>query len=70
MSEDIANGIKGALIGALLGAMAGLGACIWLISTPLFFMGDIVLIAAAVCGLIGFVFGDRFLDWLNEVWRV
>ena len=63
--QRIADGRKGLLAGALLGALGG-SSWIWMFDAPLFFTGDTILFGAAVCGLLGFLFGESFFEWLKE----
>lgn len=66
--QRLADGIKGLLAGAFVGGAGGLGVCIWLFADPPFFTGDTVLIGAVLFGLLGFLYGETFFDWLKEHW--
>ncbi|MGD9858105.1 MAG: hypothetical protein AB7U20_24445 [Planctomycetaceae bacterium] len=68
MSQRLSDGLKGALWGVFLGGFGGLGVCIWLIHEPLLFTGDTIVFGALICGGLGFVFGDDFLEWIKENW--
>jgi len=63
------NDLKGLFIGALLGAFVGWGLGIWLLTEPLFFRGDTILIGAISCGPCGYLWGEEFFDALLEFWR-
>ncbi len=62
------EGLKGLLFGGLIGGLAGLGVCVWLISGTLLFPGDTILAGALICGVLGFLYGEVFLDWLRNNW--
>jgi hypothetical protein len=66
---DWRNGFKGLFVGAFLGGFAGLGVCMWIIEGTWLFPGDTILIGAVVCGILGFLFGQRFFDWLSDWWH-
>ncbi len=63
------EGAKGLWVGMLLGAFAGLGVCMWLIQGTLLFPGDTMLFGAIICGILGFLFGETFFEWLKERWH-
>jgi Mg/Co/Ni transporter MgtE len=54
------EGAKGLLVGSFLGGLAGLGVCMWLIDGTLHFPGDTMLFGALICGVLGFLYGQRF----------
>lgn len=58
--------ITATLLGALIGAAAGLGVCVYLISFTILFPGDTMVFGALLCGTLGFVYGESFVDWLLE----
>jgi hypothetical protein len=60
------QGAKGLWVGALLGALMGLGVCMWILRSTILFPGDTMLFGAIVCGILGFLFGDSFFDWLKD----
>ena len=67
---QISDALKGAVYGAALGGLGGLGACMWLIPDDLsLFPGDTILIGAIICGFLGFIFGERFFDFLSDHWH-
>jgi len=67
--EDIASAVYGAIAGAVIGAGGGWFVSSWVLSDPLYFPGDMILIGAVVFGFLGYVFGHRFIDivwsWLS-----
>ena len=63
------DAIKGLILGGILGALTGLGTCIWIIDGTWLFPGDTIVIGAAVCGSCGFLFGDRFFEFMGDNWR-
>lgn len=68
MRQRFIDGLYGMLGGAVLGALGGLGVCMWIIDEPPFFQGDTILIGGVICGVLGFIFGESFLEWLKENW--
>jgi ABC-type proline/glycine betaine transport system permease subunit len=66
--NHLANLIAGTLIGGLIGGGMGLGACMFIFEGTLLFPGDTVLAGALICGLLGLVFGEGFIEWLKENW--
>lgn len=67
---DLSSAGKGLLIGAGLGSAAGLGACMWILPDELSrFPGDTILAGAVICGVLGYIFGERFINWLLENWQ-
>jgi len=63
------EGAKGLWVGARVGGLAGLGVCMWLIEGTLLFPGDTMLFGAIICGVLGFLMGETFFDWLKERWH-
>lgn len=71
MSNDenhMGNIIAGVMLGGLIGGSVGLGACIFIFEEPPFFTGDTVLTGALACGVLGYVRGEGFVEWLKEGW--
>jgi hypothetical protein len=68
VDDHIANTVTGLIVGAFIGATAGLVVCTWLLSGTLFLTGDTVPFGAVLCGDLGWWFGDRIFDWLQENW--
>ena len=68
MKQGIEDRIAAAVVGALFGSLIGLGICWGLIAEDLLFVGDTIVAGALICGTLGFIFGDRFVDWLRENW--
>jgi hypothetical protein len=68
MNYDWEHGAKGLLYGGLMGGMMGLGVCMYLIEGTWLFPGDTIAIGALVCGILGFLFGEVFIDWLKANW--
>lgn len=66
--DDWTNTLTGAFLGALVGSGLGLGACILIFEETLLFAGDTLLLGALICGVLGFVYGDEFIEWLKENW--
>ncbi len=66
--DHLANIISGVLLGALVGAGLGLGVCVYIIEGTWLFTGDTVLFGVIICGVLGFLFGEPFIDWLKENW--
>lgn len=66
--DHLANVLKATGLGALIGAGIGWGACVFVIDDPLLFPGDTILFGAILCGLLGYVFGDSFVDRLQDRW--
>ena len=69
MSNDetnMENVIAGTFFGALAGGGLGLGACMFIFDDPPLFVGDTILIGALICGVLGFLYGESFIDWLKE----
>lgn len=62
------QGLKGLLVGAPLGGLAGLGVCMWFIDGTLLFPGDTMLSGAILCGVLGFLYGETFFQWLKDNW--
>ncbi len=62
------DGLIGACWGILIGGLGGVGVCTLLLTETLFFTGDTVLIGAAIFGVLGFLYGEPFLDWVKEIW--
>jgi ABC-type nitrate/sulfonate/bicarbonate transport system permease component len=62
------QGLKGLLVGVPLGGLAGLGVCMWLIDGTLLFPGDTMLFGAILCGVLGFLYGETFFQWLKDNW--
>lgn len=67
--EDYASAVYGAIVGAVIGAGGGWFVGAYVNSEPPFFPGDTILIGAVVFGVLGYVFGHRFIDivwnWLS-----
>ena len=58
---------KGVFIGGSLGSSAGLGACMWLIPDDwTLFPGDTMLAGALICGMLGYVYGEAFIEWMLD----
>lgn len=68
MRDQILDGLKGAFWGVLIGGLSGLGVCIWLIDEPILFPGDTIVIGALICGGLGFVLREAFLEWIKDNW--
>ncbi len=71
MSHDenhFANVVTGVLLGVVVGGGLGLGACMFIFEETLLFPGDTVLAGALVCGTLGYIFGEEFIEWLKEHW--
>jgi len=66
--NHVENIIAGVLLGAVVGGGIGLGACVFIFDEPPLFTGDTVLIGATTCGVLGFLLGDGFIEWLKENW--
>lgn len=66
--DHIANGVAGAMLGTLVGGGLGLGVCVFVIEGTWLFSGDTVLFGAVICGTLGMIFGEPFIDWLKENW--
>ena len=70
MSDDESSQWKDTLLGTGLGALAGggmgLGACMFIFDDPPLFVGDTILFGALICGVLGFLYGESFIDWLKE----
>jgi hypothetical protein len=67
--DPVINTFFGFLFGALLGIGIGVTINYLFIDKPLLFTGDIIVLCAIVCGIIGWMFGERFVVWLMEnVW--
>ena len=60
-----APAIEGAVIGGVLGWGIGLAAGAGAMPQVLAFPGDIIVLAATSLGICGFIWGDRFLNWLG-----
>lgn len=63
------EGAKGLWVGALAGGLVGLGVCMWLIEGTRLFPGDTILFGAIICGVLGFLMGETFFEWLKERWH-
>jgi hypothetical protein len=66
--NHVANVVSGVILGALVGGGLGLGACTFIFERTLWFTGDAMLAGALVCGVLGFFWGEGFIDWLRENW--
>ncbi|MFO0924692.1 MAG: hypothetical protein U0905_19660 [Pirellulales bacterium] len=66
--NPLGNTIAGTLLGGLCGGGLGLGACMFIFDEPPFFTGDTILIGAMVCGVLGYLLGGGFIEWLKENW--
>ena len=66
--DHLANVIAGTLLGILIGGGLGLGACVYIFDEPPLFTGDTILFGAIVCGTLGYVLGEGFIEWLKENW--
>ncbi len=53
-------------MGIFIGGGLGLGACMYVFEGTLFFPGDTVLVGAVVCGVLGYVYGESFIEWMEE----
>jgi hypothetical protein len=62
------NVVAGVLLGVLTGGSLGLGACVFIFDEPPFFVGDTVLLGAVICGALGYLLGEDFIDWLKANW--
>ncbi len=45
-----------------------MGVCTFLIEGTLWFPGDTIVAGALICGTLGYVVGEDFIDWLKENW--
>ena len=66
--DSIANTIIGVLFGILVGTGVGLGISKWGSPFTILFPGDVILASVLACGILGYRFGDPFLDWLSRNW--
>lgn len=66
--HDLGNAISGIIYGAPIGGLMGLGICVFIIDGTWFFPGDTILMGATVCGVLGYFFGEPFIEWLKEHW--
>ena len=64
----MSNALTGMFLGALIGGSLGLGLCVFVIDGTLWFPGDTIVAGALICGTLGFVLGEDFIDWLKENW--
>jgi hypothetical protein len=62
------EGLKGLWVGALLGGLFGLSFTLFYGSKPFLFLGECIVLGAFVCGLLGFLMGETFFEWLKENW--
>lgn len=67
--DRIGSAISGAFLGALAGGGLGLGVCVFVIEGTWLFTGDTVLFGAIICGTLGMIYGEPFVDWLKENWH-
>lgn len=56
------------VLGLGIGAFAGLGVCTWILEGTLLFPGDTIAVGAVTCGVLGFAYGEPFLDWMLDHW--
>jgi len=68
MKQRLRDGMTGAFGGAVIGGLGGLGVCTWIIDETILFPGDTIVAGSLICGALGFVFGEPFLDTLREYW--
>lgn len=66
--NHLRNVTTGVLLGALIGGGIGLGACMLIFDEAPLFTGDTVLAGALLCGTLGFLLGEGFIEWLKESW--
>lgn len=66
--DRIGSAISGTFLGALVGGGLGLGVCVFVIEGTWLFTGDTVLFGAIICGILGMIYGEPFVDWLKENW--
>ena len=59
---------RGALAGFLLGGVAALGFGLLGFFGNWLFPGDTAVFGALAGGVIGFLFGDGFVEWLKSWW--
>ena len=68
MRKRFEDGLYGMICGVVIGALSGLGLGTWLLAEPIFFHGDAIVAGAAICGALGFIFGEPFIEWLKGHW--
>ncbi len=63
------HAVQGAIFGGAIGAFAGLGMCMWILPDDWnLFPGDTILAGAIVCGVLGLIYGEAFIEWLQKNW--
>ena len=66
MQASKGQAAKCTLIGAGFGALVGLTLRMWLIDEAWLFPGDTVVIGAILFAILGYWYGQSFLDFLRE----
>lgn len=67
--DPVINTFFGFLFGGLVGTGLGVTINYLFFDKPLLFTGDIIVISAALCAILGWLFGEHFVYWLMEnVW--
>ena len=61
--KNVASGI---VMGVIVGGGLGLGACMYVFEGTLLFPGDTVLLGAVVCGTLGLIYGESFIEFMEE----
>ncbi len=64
----MAHSLSGLLLGALIGGLLGLAVWTLIIGKPVWFPGDTIVAGALICGTLGYVVGEDFIEWLKENW--
>ena len=64
----MAHSFRGLFLGALIGGLLGLGVGTLVIGEPVWFPGDAIVAGALICGTLGYVVGEDFIEWLKENW--
>ena len=63
------SGLQGGILGGLIGAFAGLGMCMWVLPDDWsLFPGDTILLRVVLCGSLGLIYGEAFVEWLKRHW--
>ena len=66
--SHLQNTIMGVLLGALIGAVFGMSVCFVLFDETPLIVALAIVVGALICGTLGFMFGESFIEWLKENW--